>query len=96
MIFSDADQQRLVLKGVRPYEQFEQTLLVLYPTALKNAYNTTPAALFAQYPTLTNKEFEVLAGVSKETAEKILAELLAQHQLEQYRSKNGVIWKKVD
>jgi predicted DsbA family dithiol-disulfide isomerase len=96
MIFSDADQQRLVLKGVRPYEQFEQTLLALYPTALKNAYNTTPAALFAQYPTLTNKEFEVLAGISKETAEKTLAELLAKHQLEQYRSKNGVIWKKVD
>ena len=96
MIFSDADQQRLVLKGVRPYEQFEQTLLALHPNALKNAYNTTPEALFAQYPTLTNKEFEVLAGVSKETAEKTLAELLAQHQLEQYRSKNGVIWKKVD
>lgn len=96
MIFSDSDQQRLVLKGVRPYEQFEQTLLALHPNALKNAYNTTPGALFAQYPTLTNKEFEVLAGVSKETAEKTLAELLAQHQLEQYRSKNGVLWKKVD
>ncbi|MDO8970474.1 MAG: DsbA family protein [Saprospiraceae bacterium] len=96
MIFSDADQQRLVLKGVRPYEQFEQTLLALHPSALKNAYNTTPEALFAQYPTLTNKEFEVLAGVSKETAEKTLAELLARHKLAQYQSKNGVIWKKVD
>jgi putative protein-disulfide isomerase len=96
LIFSDADQQRLVLKGVRPYEQFEQTLLALFPEAMKNGYNTTPNALFAQYPTLTTKEFAVLAGVSGEQAESTLKGLLEQKKLERFSTKNGVIWKRMD
>lgn len=94
LIFSDADQQRLVLKGVRPYEQFEQTLLALFPQALKTAYGVTPTALFDYYPSLTTKEYSVLAGVSKAQAEAILQDLLTQKRLEQYATKNGVLWKK--
>ncbi len=96
MIFSDADQQRLVLKGVRPYEQFEQTLLALFQEAKKNAYDTTPHALFAQYPTLTTKEFAVLAGMSGEQAESSLRGLYAQKKLEMFNTKNGVLWKRKD
>jgi len=96
MIFSDADQQRLVLKGVRPYEQFEQTLLALFPEAKKNAYDMTLTALLAQYPTLTTKEFAVLAGVSGEQAESTLRGLYAQKKLEMFSTKNGVLWKRMD
>lgn len=96
MIFSDADQQKLVLKGVRPYEQFEQTLLAIFPEALKNAYDQSPEALFKLYPTLTTKEFSVLAGVSRAQAEQTLRNLLEQKKLEQFTSKNGVLWKKAN
>jgi putative protein-disulfide isomerase len=96
MIFSDVNQQRLVLKGVRPYEQFEQTLLALFPEAMKNGYNTTPNALFAQYPTLTTKEFAVLAGVSGAQAESTLKGLFEQKKLERFGTKNGVIWKRME
>ncbi len=96
LIFSDADQQRLVLKGVRPYEQFEQTLLALFPKALKTSYDATPKALFAQYPTLTTREFAELSGTSKAEAEKTLEGLMSQKKLQQYNTKNGVLWKKVE
>lgn len=92
MIFSDGDQQKLVLKGVRPYEQFEQTLRAIFPKALKNGYDTTPKALFARYPTLTSREFADLSELSKPAAEKILNELLAKKILQAYPTKNGVLW----
>lgn len=96
LIFSDADQQRLVLKGVRPYEHFEQTLLALFPQALKNGYDTSAKGLFEHYPTLTTQEFAVLSGNSTEASEKILNELLAQKTLRLYRTKNGVMWQKAN
>ena len=96
LIFSDADQQRLVLKGARPYEHFEQTLLTLAPKALKNSYETSPKGLFEYYPTLTNKEFSVLAGVPVAEAERVLKSLGDQKKLSKTSTKNGVLWKKVD
>lgn len=94
MIFSDADQQRLVLKGVRPYEHFEQTLQALHPALLKNAYDTAANALFAHYPSLTAKEYAVLANVTKEQAEKTLNALAGQKTLNVLNSKNGRLWRK--
>jgi len=96
MIFSDADQQRLVLKGARPYEQFEQTLRALHPAALKNAYDASSTALFAKYPTLTTREFAELAGLSMEQAEQTLQTLQAQKRLDKFSTKNGPIWKNIN
>jgi predicted DsbA family dithiol-disulfide isomerase len=96
LIISDADQQRLVLKGARPYEQFEQTLRAVYPQILKNVYSATPKALFTQFSTLTTREFAELSGISKAEAENVLQGMLDQKTLQQYSSKNGVIWKKTE
>ncbi len=96
LIFSDADQQKLVIKGARPYEQFEQTLKALYPQALKSVYDVSPMALFKLYPTLTTKEFSVLATLSKAQAEKTLTTLFEQKKLEQFSTKNGVLWRKIN
>ncbi|HLP92449.1 MAG TPA: ClpXP adapter SpxH family protein [Saprospiraceae bacterium] len=92
LIFSDAEEQKLVLKGVRPYEHFEQTLLALFPKAMKNVYDNRPEALFQHYPTLTTREFEVLAGVSKEQAKKTLQQMQEKGMLKVYQTKNGVLW----
>ncbi|MCC7465580.1 MAG: DsbA family protein [Saprospiraceae bacterium] len=93
LIYTDADDQKLVMKGVRPYEHFEQTLLALHPQALKKAYDKRPEALFSHYPTLTIKEYSVLAGMSREQAEKTLQSLQAKGTLKAYQSKNGVMWQ---
>jgi predicted DsbA family dithiol-disulfide isomerase len=92
LVFTDADQQKLVLKGVRPYEHFEQTLLALYPQALKKVYNKSPEALFQHYPTLTTKEFAVLADLTKEQAETTLNNLLNKGTILVLKTKNGPLW----
>lgn len=92
LIFSDAEEQKLVLKGVRPYEHFEQTLLALFPQAMKNVYDNRPEVLFQHYPTLTTREFEVLAGVSKEQAKKTLQQMQEKGMLKVYHTKNGALW----
>jgi putative protein-disulfide isomerase len=94
LIYTDADDQKLVMKGVRPYEHFEQTLLALHPQALKKVYDTRPEALFQHYPTLTTKEYSVLAGVSREEAEKTLQALQSKGALKVYKTKNGVLWQR--
>jgi predicted DsbA family dithiol-disulfide isomerase len=96
LIFSDADQQRLVLRGARPYAQFEQTLLALFPEAHKNAYDRLPEALFGVYPTLTTKEFSILAEVSKVAAETSLQGMLEKNLVRQFMTKNGPLWEKID
>ncbi len=93
LVFTDADQQKLVLKGVRPYEHFEQTLLALHPQALKKVYDKSPEALFQYYPTLTTKEFAVLADLTKEQAESTLNSLLAKGAISVSKTKNGPLWK---
>lgn len=92
LIYTDAEQQKLVLKGVRPYEHFEQTLLALFPDALKKEYDKSPDALFRYYPTLTTKEFAVLAHVTMEDAEKTLNTLLANGAIKMFKTKNGPLW----
>ncbi|MBL7808270.1 MAG: DsbA family protein [Saprospiraceae bacterium] len=92
LIYTDAEQQKLVLKGVRPYEHFEQTLLALFPDALKKGYDKSPDALFRYYSTLTTKEFAVLANVSMEDAEKTLRNLLANGAIKMFKTKNGPLW----
>jgi putative protein-disulfide isomerase len=84
-------QQQFVY-GVRPYEQFEQAVLQLHPGARKTAINTDPNHLFATYPTLTNREFATLAGLSPEVAAQKLSAMEQQGLLRQQRTKNGSIW----
>lgn len=94
LILQDSEQQRLVLKGVRPYEQFEQTILALYPNATKTVYSSTPEGLFELYNTLTINEMSVLSGLNRERAEQALRRLEQEKKIQQLPSKNGPIWVK--
>jgi predicted DsbA family dithiol-disulfide isomerase len=92
LFFTDADEQKLVLYGVRPYEQFVQTLLALHPEARPRPYDKSPEALFGQYASLTLKEYEILAGVQTAAAQEALGDLTRKKQVREYRCKNGSLW----
>jgi predicted DsbA family dithiol-disulfide isomerase len=91
---TDGADNRLLVYGSRPYGQYEEALLQLYPEAVKQTVDTTYTSLFANYPTLTTKEFAVLAGKQTDEAEAYLQELSEQGKIGKQASKNGALWKK--
>lgn len=91
---TDGNDNRILVYGSRPYEQYEQALLQLLPTATKQQYDTAYASLFGRYSTLTTKEFAVLSGMKTTEAEAHLQQLLEQGKLGKYASKNGSLWKR--
>ena len=94
MFFTDAFNNQIKVYGSKPYEQYEQALLKLFPAALKKEIDHSPENIFAHFPTLATKEFEVLTNNTKENSEKILNDLLEKGMIESYASKNGILWKK--
>jgi predicted DsbA family dithiol-disulfide isomerase len=86
------EQQRVY--GFKPYAAYETAILQLYPKAQKTAINTDPEYLFAQFPTLTTREFAELSGQTNEAAAEMLAKLQQSGRLGAYVSKNGVMWSR--
>lgn len=91
LFFTDM-QQQITVYGFRPYEQFEQAILKLYPQAVPKSFSTALEALFGHYPTLTTKEFAVLSNKTVAEANTLLEEALQKGILSNYLSKNGPLW----
>lgn len=94
IFFTDNLNQKEIIYGVKPYVQFEETLLKIHPEAAKKIYNHSWQQLFAIYPTLTLKEFVELSGLSKPESEKLLNSLTQEQELTKWLTKNGAIWKR--
>jgi predicted DsbA family dithiol-disulfide isomerase len=94
IFFTDEEDNRFKISGSRPYEDYEQALLKLFPQAEKQSIDTAFENLFSHYPTLTTKEFSVLSGKDMAASEKYLNELFDQKKIGKYVSKNGVLWTK--
>ena len=94
LFFTDEEYNRLRVYGVKPYEHFEQTLLTLYPQAVKTPVDTDDEHVLAHYPTVTTKEFSLLTNRTKEAAESILNSLFEKGKIEKYTTKNGTLWKR--
>lgn len=93
IFFTDEDNNRFLVYGSKSYEHYEQALLKLYPQAVKQTIDISWKNLFAHYPTLTTKEFAVLANKPKEDAAVFLNDLYLQQKIGKHDSKNGVLWK---
>jgi len=93
LFFTDSLTNKLTVYGFKPYEQFEQALLQLYPKATKKLYDRSPEFLFAYFKTLTTQEFAVLSGKTFEEAKKTLEDLAVKKTITRYDSKNGPLWK---
>lgn len=83
-----------VVYGFRPYEQFEGSILRLYPQVHKSAVPVSLEKLFEHFPTLTIKEAIIICGKTKSQVEKELHELLNQNKVEERKYKNGSLWVK--
>ena len=94
IFFTDEDNNRFLVYGSKPYEQYEQALLKLYPGAEKRAIDTSWENIFSHYPTLTTKEFSVLVNNVPEEAMVLLNDLYMQQNIGKYESKNGPLWVK--
>ncbi len=92
LFFSDNSGYQIPLKGFQPYETFEDIIHKLIPFAKKEIINADPESLFAEFPTMTNKEFAFLSSISKENAMEKLSYLYDKDLIDKYESKNGVIW----
>lgn len=95
MFFVDEKGNKEFVYGSKPYSFYEVAILKLAPTAPKTEYKKSWEELFANYSTLTAKEFAELSGAPRSESETTLNELVEQGKLEKVTTKNGAIWKKV-
>lgn len=92
MFFTDTSGKSEIVYGSKPYADFENAVLKLYPNASKYPYDKNWTALFSKYKTLTAKEFSELTGTLRQESEQVLNKLTAEGKLEKSTSKNGSIW----
>lgn len=94
IFFTDDNNNRVLVYGSKPYEQYEQALLKLNPNALKKIIDASWEHIFSHYVTVTTREFAVLTNRSKEAAGMVLKDLHEQQKIEKQDSKNGILWIK--
>lgn len=92
LFFSDKQDTQITVYGFRPYAQFEQAVLKLYPAAIPQPVTPTLETLFGYYPTLTTTEFAVLSNKTVMEANSLLEAAHQQGTLSKYLSKNGPLW----
>lgn len=62
MFFLDSNGKTEMVYGTKPYAAYENTLIKLYPAAIKYTYPKNWGDVFSKYPTLTAKEFSEAYG----------------------------------
>jgi putative protein-disulfide isomerase len=94
IFFSDSLNNQVTVYGYHPYEDFEQAIKKLGPGLNKRVYVSADDHLFRHFSSLTEKEFSVLANITKEEAKTRLDELGKKGKIEKFESKNGILWRK--
>ena len=92
LIFTDSLSNQQIVYGFKPYVEFENAVLKLFPKAIKNTYDTNWEKLFAKYHTLTTKEFSELSHSTMQNSESLLQNLFDKKELKRLVTKNGVLW----
>lgn len=92
VFITDGTGKSEFIYGFRPYSNYEDGLKKAYPAISKNEYKKDWENLFANYPTLTTREFAELSDKSMEDGLKQLEELSKQGKVSKQESKNGPIW----
>lgn len=92
MFFINSQGEPEKVYGTKPYAFYEAALLKQLPAAAKNAIDTDWQALFAQYQTLTSREFAELSQTPRDESEAILRQLVNAGSLRKLITKNGPLW----
>jgi len=94
LFFANQSGDQTTLYGFKPYQDFENALLKVFPEAKKKVMSlTTDLSLFDYYPTLTIKEYAVIAGISTREAERRLENLFSIGEIHKQVIKTGVMYK---
>jgi Fic family protein len=93
MFFFDAQNNRELVYGSKPYAAYEAALLKLHPASVKNNYDRSAEGLFAHYSSLTAREYSELSGTPRAEAEKILQSHTERGFLDRLDTKNGSLWR---
>lgn len=92
LFFTDAKGNQEKIYGVKPYAVYEAVIGTLLGGTKAKKINLDPENLFSFYPSLTRKEFAVIAGISLADAERLLTNLVNEGRIEVKETKNGKIW----
>lgn len=92
-ILDDSNKHQLVY-GTKPYEVYKYAIEKVNPKLRPYKYEHTWKFLFDHYPTLTLKEFMVLANVKRENALFQLDKLVSIGKLSKLSTKNGDLYIK--
>lgn len=92
LFFINQSGNKEIIYGTKPYPFFETAILKLNPKAEKQIYSKNWEHLFANYYSLTAKEFAELSGIDRSNSETQLNELVSKGKLEKFTTKHGAIW----
>lgn len=93
LFFINQSGDRQMLKGVRPFDKFENILLDLCPGAEKKIFSTNLKDFCSSYPSFTTKEFAVLTDRTMQEADSILNSFDSKNFVEKIETRNGDFWK---
>ena len=94
IFFLDGKGNKEVVYGSKPYAFYEMAILKTNSNVIKSEYSKEWDNLFAEYHSLTAKEFSVLSGTPRRESENLLNDLSEKATLEKLTTKNGSIWKR--
>jgi predicted DsbA family dithiol-disulfide isomerase len=93
LIFSNQTKKLQYINGFKPYTAFENIIISLNPSAIKQKYNKDWKSLFSMFSSLTLKEFCELSEVNTNQGLEILNQLSKEGKLQVFQTKNGNIWR---
>jgi predicted DsbA family dithiol-disulfide isomerase len=93
LIFSNQLNDIQYINGFKSYAAFENLILKLNPSAIKQKYNKDWQSLFTLFSSLTLKEFIELSEMQSNQAKDLLNLLTKEAKLKVFETKNGNIWR---
>ena len=80
------------LSGSVTYEDFENTILKIYPDIQKENHEISAYDIFDNYPSLTIQEFKFLTNTSDEDADGIIGKMLEDEIIKEHKTPKGIIY----
>lgn len=93
-LFFVGDNNTETVYGFRPYSIFEKAIHKINPHVKAKPYTTKIDCLFTKYPTLTVKEYSVLATIDVAIAKKQLEDWIVKNNGKKITTKNGDLYIK--
>lgn len=92
IVFYNDNGQQTVVYGLQPYKAYEEALLKVYPSAVKQTYSKDALILVNHFGSLMAKELSVLADISLSEAETRLKKLTSGGSITEIKSRKGSLW----